>query len=60
MQNCFQDGEASLAVRKELAQGPVFVSSLGYTLAYNTLDSNKSSNHSPPMAASSGCVKGRP
>jgi outer membrane protein insertion porin family len=40
-QNCFQDGEASLAVRKELAQGPVFVSSLGYTLAYNTLDNNK-------------------
>src|SRR5262249_2150410 len=40
-QNCFQDGEASLAVRKELAQGPVFVSSLGYTLAYNTLDNNR-------------------
>src|SRR5262249_19059017 len=40
--NCFQDGEASLAVRKELAQGPVFVSSLGYTLAYNTLDNNRS------------------
>jgi outer membrane protein insertion porin family len=37
-QNCFQDGEASLAVRKELAAGPVFVSSIGYTLAYNTLD----------------------
>jgi outer membrane protein insertion porin family len=42
LQNCFQDGEASLAVRKELAQGPVFVSSVGYTLAYNTLDNNKS------------------
>jgi outer membrane protein insertion porin family len=40
-QNCFQDGEASLAVRKELAAGPVFVSSLGYTLAYNTLDNNR-------------------
>jgi outer membrane protein insertion porin family len=40
-QNCYQDGEASLAVRRELAQGPVFVSSLGYTLAYNTLDNNK-------------------
>src|SRR5262249_32611927 len=39
--NCFQDGEASLAVRKELAAGPVFVSSLGYTLAYNTLDNNR-------------------
>ena len=40
--NCFQDGEASLAVRRELAQGPVIVSSLGYTLSYNTLDNNKS------------------
>src|SRR5215471_9416263 len=39
--NCFIDGEASLAVRKELAAGPVFVSSLGYTLAYNTLDNNR-------------------
>src|SRR5262249_25845554 len=38
---CFQDGEASLAVRKELAAGPVLVSSLGYTLAYNTLDNNR-------------------
>jgi outer membrane protein insertion porin family len=40
-QNCFQDGESSLAVRKELAAGPVFVSSVGYTLAYNTLDNTK-------------------
>ena len=40
--NCFQDGEASLAVRKELAQGAVFVSAPGYTIAYNTLDNNKS------------------
>jgi outer membrane protein insertion porin family len=40
-QNCFQDGEASLAVRKELAQGAVFVSAPGYTIAYNTLDNNK-------------------
>src|SRR5215813_14214488 len=39
--NCFNDGEASLAVRKELAAGPVFVSSLGYTVAYNTLDNNR-------------------
>jgi len=38
---CFNDGESSLAVRKELAAGPVFVSSLGYTLAYNTLDNNR-------------------
>jgi outer membrane protein insertion porin family len=39
--NCFQDGEASLAVRRELAQGTVFVSAVGYTLAYNTLDNNR-------------------
>jgi outer membrane protein insertion porin family len=39
--NCYQDGEASLAVRKELAQGPVIASVLGYTLAYNTLDNNR-------------------
>jgi outer membrane protein insertion porin family len=39
--DCFIDGEASLAVRKELAAGPVIVSSLGYTLAYNTLDNNR-------------------
>jgi outer membrane protein insertion porin family len=39
---CFADGEASLPVRKELAAGPVTVSMLGYSLAYNTLDNNKS------------------
>jgi outer membrane protein insertion porin family len=38
---CYTDGEASLAVRKELAAGPVLVSMLGYTVAYNTLDNNK-------------------
>jgi outer membrane protein insertion porin family len=38
---CYNDGEASLAVRKELAQGAVLVSSLGYTVAYNTLDNIK-------------------
>jgi len=40
-QNCYADGEASLAARKELAAGPVLVSSVGYTLSYNTLDNNK-------------------
>ncbi len=40
-QNCFQDGEASLAVRKELAAGPVFVSMVGYGFTYNTLDNNR-------------------
>ncbi|HUI97759.1 MAG TPA: outer membrane protein assembly factor BamA [Xanthobacteraceae bacterium] len=39
-QNCYQDGEASLAVRKELAAGPVFVSLVGYGFTYNTLDNN--------------------
>ncbi len=39
---CYADGEASLAVRKELAQGAVLVSLAGYALAYNTLDNNKS------------------
>jgi outer membrane protein insertion porin family len=39
--NCYADGEASLAVRKELAAGPVNVSLVGYTVSYNTLDNNK-------------------
>ena len=39
--NCYQDGEASLAVRKELAAGPVIASVVGYTLAYNTLDNGR-------------------
>ena len=39
---CYADGEASLAVRKELAAGAVNVSSIGYTLAYTTLDNSKS------------------
>src|SRR5499427_50076 len=38
---CYADGEASLAVRKELAQGPVNVSMVGYTTSYNSLDNNK-------------------
>jgi outer membrane protein insertion porin family len=39
--NCFQDGEASLAVRRELASGSVITSLVGYDLAYNTLDNNR-------------------
>ena len=39
---CYSDGEASLAVRRELANGPVVVSLVGYSLNYNTLDNNKS------------------
>jgi outer membrane protein insertion porin family len=39
--NCFADGEASLAVRRELANGAVLTSLVGYDLAYNTLDNNR-------------------
>jgi outer membrane protein insertion porin family len=38
---CFSDGEASLPVRKELQNGKVLTSALGYSLVYNTLDNNK-------------------
>jgi outer membrane protein insertion porin family len=38
---CYSDGEASLPVRKELANGATVTSSLGYSLNYNTLDNNK-------------------
>ena len=39
---CFLNGEASLAVRRELANGAVLTSSIGYTLTYNSVDNNKS------------------
>jgi outer membrane protein insertion porin family len=39
---CYANGEASLAIRKELAGGPVNVSMLGYSIIHNSLDSNKS------------------
>jgi len=38
---CYSDGEASLPVRKELQNGRVLTSALGYSLNYNTLDNNK-------------------
>ena len=38
---CFTDGEASLPIRKELQNGKVLTSALGYSLIYNTLDSNR-------------------
>ncbi|MET4800602.1 outer membrane protein insertion porin family [Bradyrhizobium sp. LB11.1] len=38
---CYNDGEASLPVRKELAGGKTLTSALGYSLTYNTLDNNK-------------------
>jgi outer membrane protein insertion porin family len=40
-QTCYDDSEASLPVKMELANGPVFVSLVGYGLTYNTLDNNK-------------------
>src|SRR6266851_1627174 len=43
---CFLNGEASLAVRRELANGPVLTSSLGYSLSYNSVDNNKIPNKS--------------
>jgi outer membrane protein insertion porin family len=38
---CLADGESSLPVREELANGAEWVSSVGYSLNYNTLDNNK-------------------
>lgn len=38
---CLGDGESSLPVRKELANGSVLTSLVGYTLNFNTLDNNK-------------------
>ncbi|MBN8982230.1 MAG: outer membrane protein assembly factor BamA [Rhizobiales bacterium] len=39
--NCYMNGEASVAVKRELLGGAVTTSAFGYTLAYNTLDNNK-------------------
>jgi len=39
--SCYLDGEASLPVKIALAQGALFTSMIGYSLAYNTLDNNK-------------------
>ncbi|HEY0124000.1 MAG TPA: outer membrane protein assembly factor BamA, partial [Rhizobium sp.] len=42
LNNCISyDGESSVPVKVGLSQGAVLTSSLGYTLAYNTLDNNK-------------------
>jgi outer membrane protein insertion porin family len=38
---CLGDGESSLPVRQELANGAAWTSALGYSLDYNTLDNNK-------------------
>jgi outer membrane protein insertion porin family len=36
--DCFQDGEASLAIKQAVLNGPALVSLVGYSLVYNTLD----------------------
>jgi outer membrane protein insertion porin family len=36
--NCYQDGEASLAVKQAALAGPTWVSMPGYSLIYNTLN----------------------
>jgi len=39
--NCFQDGEASLAIKSSVLQGAVVTSLVGYNLIFNGLDNNK-------------------
>ncbi len=38
---CYSYSQASLPIRKELAQGAIITSSVGYSFDYNTLDNNK-------------------
>jgi outer membrane protein insertion porin family len=40
--NCYQDGEASPAIVQQANAGVAFVSAVGYTLSYNTLDNPRS------------------
>jgi outer membrane protein insertion porin family len=40
-QTCYADGEASLPVKVELANGAALTSLVGYSLAYNTVDDNR-------------------
>jgi outer membrane protein insertion porin family len=40
-QNCYADGEASVPVKVELANGAVLTSLVGYSLIYNTVDDNR-------------------
>jgi len=41
LNNCYSDGESSLPIRRELAEGAKLTSAPGYTLTFNTLDNNK-------------------
>jgi len=38
---CYLNGEVSLAVRRDLANGAVLTSAVGYSLTYNVLDNNR-------------------
>jgi outer membrane protein insertion porin family len=39
--DCYADGEASLAIKQAVLNGPAWVSLVGYSLIYNTLDAVK-------------------
>jgi len=39
--NCYSDGESSLPIRRELAEGAKLTSAPGFTLTFNSLDNNK-------------------
>jgi outer membrane protein insertion porin family len=41
LDNCYVDGEASLAIKQAAQAGAVITSLVGYNLAYNTLDNNR-------------------
>jgi outer membrane protein insertion porin family len=38
---CYGNGEASVPVKQAALNGPAWVSSVGYTITYNTLDNNR-------------------
>lgn len=40
--DCYQDSEASVAIKSAVLNGATITSLVGYTLSYNTLDNNKS------------------
>ncbi|MFL5083695.1 MAG: outer membrane protein assembly factor BamA [Xanthobacteraceae bacterium] len=41
LNNCFLNGEASLAIKQSVLQGSVWTSLVGYNLVFNALDNNK-------------------
>src|SRR5262249_42838490 len=42
---CYANGEASAAIKQAALAGPAWVSAIGYTLSYNTLDNNRNPTH---------------